>query len=165
MPLPNTDSDPDSFPSESLIRRMLSKGLSPSSVADILDIDISFVHLFHTPRIDSVPLDEEQVVRASKLSARAYQEAMYLLDEAAPVIKVRLIQGLLGPTMRTLLNQSPHDLEEARNTLSDLMAQVTTDDSDIDSIYSSNPDPGDVIYRSEPSTEVNSLPRTADDSD
>lgn len=147
-----------------VIQQLLGKGMPPATVAMALDIPLELVQEYATARTTRTTDAEELTTAMNQFAWRAFDEGMRLLDEGTPAIKVRLISGAMGHTLRLLNAQSPKELEETRAELSSLLHAVSTDDTQ-DSIYADFPDPDDAIYYDPSAVEIDTFSPEVNDPD
>ena len=147
------------------LSKLLAKGLSPASIANLLDVDLAYIVSLSGTVVRETPTTDtdELTTSMSQYAVRAFQEGMRLLDEGNVAIKARLIQGAMGHTLRFLQTQSPKELDELRVEMSDILHSVSTDDSDANSIYGRYND--DPTYYDPSSITTDSMASETDDSD
>jgi len=126
--------------SDEVVIKLLSKGASPVTVANLLDLDLDYVLSFRVTRSNILPQSEAEIgTMAHRLAMRAYEEANRILDEGTPAMKIRLITSIQGHYLRQMNNQTPKAFDEMRSELESLLHYVGTDSSDSRSIYSNEP--------------------------
>ena len=128
----------DNHEYDEVIVKLLAKGQSPSHVANLLDVDISYVQQFSTERLNRVSDTEEISVAMQHLIWRGFEEAMTILDEGSPMMKIRLISTIQSHALRYLKQEQPKEFITMQEEFANMLNEMGADDS-TDSIYD-NPD-------------------------
>jgi hypothetical protein len=119
---------------EGMVVKLLERGMSPSHIANMLSVDLSYVQSFSTERLNRVSDAEEISVAMQHLIWRGFEEAMNILDEGTPAMKIRLIGTIQSHALRFLKQEQPKEFIEMQEEFSSMLSEMGADDT-TDSIY------------------------------
>lgn len=115
-----------------VIGKLLEAGYHPTTIALTLDIPIEECLEVAQGRREHVAVDDELRQGIRVLAFRTLEEAMRILDEGTPQMKMQLISKFGGDMARVLGKDDPNKLKNLRNDFYELMKEVRgagTDDS------------------------------------
>ena len=113
-------------PAKTVISRLASYGLSPTTIATIFDIDVEKVRT----AVDDVPVDvavrddDDLRVGVRRVAWRVIEETLLMLDEGSPVVKQRMITNLFAKMMGMLAEESGEDLSSLRTEITQMVADM-----------------------------------------
>ena len=114
-------------PAKTVISRLASYGLSPTTIATIFDIDVEKVRT----AVDDVPVDvavrddDDLRVGVRRVAWRVIEETLLMLDEGSPVVKQRMITNLFAKMMGMLAEESGEDLSSLRTEITQMVADMS----------------------------------------
>ena len=114
-------------PAKTVISRLASYGLSPTTIATIFDIDVEKVRT----AVDDVPVDvavrddDDLRVGVRRVAWRVIEETLLMLDEGSPVVKQRMITNLFAKMMGMLAEESGEDLSTLRTEITQMVAEMS----------------------------------------
>ena len=114
-------------PAKTVISRLASYGLSPTTIATIFDIDVEKVRT----AVDDVPVDvavrddDDLRVGVRRVAWRGIEETLLMLDEGSPVVKQRMITNLFAKMMGMLAEESGEDLSSLRTEITQMVADMS----------------------------------------
>lgn len=124
---------------DEVIIKLLAKGQSPSHISNLLDVELSYVQKFAgTERLNRVTDTEEISVAMQHLIWRGFEEAMNILDEGSPSMKIRLISTIQSHALRFLKQEQPKEFITMQEEFANMLNEMGADDT-APSIYD-NPD-------------------------
>lgn len=109
-----------------VLTRLLEYGVDPITLARALDVDIEYVNNLPCERARYSAPEEEMTARTTQLATLAFEEARKILTEAPPTVKMRFILSIITPWVRASSNETPRELEEAREEFRNMMDQMRT---------------------------------------
>ena len=137
---------------DEVIIKLLAKGISPAHVASLLDMPIDIVQQHAgTERSNRVTDAEEVSVAMQQLIWRGFEEAMKILDEGSPAMKIRLIGQIQGHALRFVRQEQPKEFLQMQEDFSKMLGEMSVDDTSI-SIYD-QPDAIIHVEEDEPNEE------------
>jgi len=113
-------------PAKTVISRLASYGLSPTTIATIFDIDVQKVRT----AVDDLPVDvavrddDDLRVGVRRVAWRVIEETLLMLDEGSPVVKQRMITNLFAKMMGMLAEESGEDLSSLRSEITQMVADM-----------------------------------------
>ena len=114
-------------PAKTVISRLASYGLSPTTIATIFDIDVEKVRT----AVDDVPVDvavrddDDLRVGVRRVAWRVIEETLLMLDEGSPVVKQRMITNLFTKMMSVLTEESSQDMSTLRDQLAIMVTEMS----------------------------------------
>ena len=114
-------------PAKTVISRLASYGLSPTTIATIFDIDVEKVRT----AVDDVPVDvavrddDDLRVGVRRVAWRVIEETLLMLDEGSPVVKQRMITNLFAKMMGMLAEESGEDLSSLRTEITQMVSDMS----------------------------------------
>ena len=114
-------------PAKTVISRLASYGLSPTTIATIFDIDVEKVRT----AVDDVPVDvavrddDDLRVGVRRVAWRVIEETLLMLDEGSPVVKQRMITNLFAKMMGMRAEESGEDLSSLRTEITQMVADMS----------------------------------------
>ena len=114
-------------PAKTVISRLASYGLSPTTIATIFDIDVEKVRT----AVDDVPVDvavrddDDLRVGVRRVAWRVIEETLLMLDEGSPVVKQRMITNLFAKMMGMLAEESGEALSSLRTEITQMVSDMS----------------------------------------
>ena len=113
-------------PARTVLARLATYGLSPSTIATIFDIEVDKVRkaVDEVP-VDSVVRDDEDLrVGVRRVAWRVIEETMLMLDEGSPQVKQKMITNLFTKMMTMLGEESSEDLSVLRTDVQSMLGEM-----------------------------------------
>ncbi len=113
-------------PARTVLARLATYGLSPSTIATIFDIEVDKVRkaVDEVP-VDSVVRDDEDLrVGVRRVAWRVIEETMLMLDEGSPQVKQKMITNLFTKMMTMLGEESSEDLSVLRTDIQSMLSEM-----------------------------------------
>ncbi len=113
-------------PARTVLARLATYGLSPSTIATIFDIEVDKVRkaVDEVP-VDSVVRDDEDLrVGVRRVAWRVIEETMLMLDEGSPQVKQKMITNLFTKMMTMLGEESSEDLSVLRTDIQSMLGEM-----------------------------------------
>jgi hypothetical protein len=113
-------------PARTVLARLATYGLSPTTIATIFDIDVDKVR----NAVDEVPVstavrdDEDLRVGVRRVAWRVIEETMLMLDEGSPQVKQKMITNLFTKMMAMLGEESSEDLSVLRGDIQAMLGEM-----------------------------------------
>lgn len=115
-------------PARTVLSRLATYGLSPTTIATIFDIDVDKVR----KAVDEVPVaavtrdDEDLRAGVRRVAWRVIEETLLMLDEGSPAVKQKMITNLFTKMMGVLGEESTEDLSDLRADIQTLVGEMAT---------------------------------------
>jgi hypothetical protein len=113
-------------PARTVLARLATYGLSPSTIATIFDIDVDKVR----KAVDEVPVssvvrdDKDLRVGVRRVAWRVIEETMLMLDEGSPQVKQKMITNLFTKMMAMLGEESSEDMSALRSDIQTMLGEM-----------------------------------------
>ena len=115
-------------PARTVLARLATYGLSPTTIATIFDIDVEKVRnaVDDVPGSSAVRDDEDLRVGVRRVAWRVIEETMLMLDEGSPQVKQKMITNLFTKMMAMLGEESSEDMSALRGDIQIMLEEMGT---------------------------------------
>ncbi len=108
---------------------MVFLGYDPTTLASALELPLEDVVALVPPERRQIAAADAELAKAMRILAwRTIEEAMMILDEGTPMLKIKLIQKLSGDLARTISVSDKDEMEDLRKDFRELMSGIPKGD-------------------------------------
>lgn len=113
-------------PARTVLARLASYGLSPTTIATIFDIEVEKVRTaVEDVSVEAVVRDDDDLrVGVRRVAWRVIEETMLMLDEGSPNVKQRMITNLFTKMMGILEEAPGEDLSVLRADIAAMVSEM-----------------------------------------